>query len=107
MSLPKELRVLTEHRCLLGEGPWWSVEEERLYWVDINGRAVHRAALDGSSYRIWTVPSEVGFLVPHIGGGGVMALRDGLYRLDFETEEIVSLVPLEADLPSQRFNDGK
>lgn len=107
MSPVRGLRVLSEHRCVLGEGPWWSVEEQRLYWVDITGRAVHRAALDGASYRTWEVPSEVGFLVPQRGGGGVMALRDGLYHLDFHTGDVVSLVPLEADRPHQRFNDGK
>ena len=29
-------------RAQLGECPTWSVREERLYWIDIDGRAVHR-----------------------------------------------------------------
>jgi L-arabinonolactonase len=107
MSIGNGLRVLTDHRCLLGEGPWWSVKQHRLYWVDITGRAVHRSALDGTSYRRWEVPSEIGFLVLARDGGGVMGLRDGLHRLDFDTGEIVSLLPLEQDRPHQRFNDGK
>jgi sugar lactone lactonase YvrE len=29
-------------RARLGECPLWSVPEQRLYWEDIDGRAVHR-----------------------------------------------------------------
>ncbi len=107
MTVEPGLRVLDDHRCILGEGPWWSVEQEMLFWVDITGRAVHRSALDGTSGRLWQVPSEIGFLVLAEDGGGVIGLRDGLHRLDFETGEIVSLVRLEQDRPHQRFNDGK
>ena len=28
--------------ALLGECPLWSAADERLYWVDIDGRAIHR-----------------------------------------------------------------
>jgi len=101
------LRVLSDHRCLLGEGPWWSVDQDRLYWVDITGRAVHRAALDGTAYRTWHVPSDVGFLVPQSGNEAVMGLRDGLHRLDLDTGEVSRMLTLEADRPHQRFNDGK
>lgn len=107
MSRSPQIKVLSEHRCLLGEGPWWSVEQERLYWVDITGRAVHWSALDGTSCRTWKVPSDVGFVVPHADGGGVVGLRDGLFRLDFETGEVTLLKGLEADRPRQRLNDGK
>jgi sugar lactone lactonase YvrE len=101
------LRLLSDHRFQLGEGPWWSVREDRLYWVDIVGRSVQRAALDGSSYQRWEVPSDVGFVVPHRDGGAVLGLRDGLHRLDLDTGVTRLLLPLEADQPDQRFNDGK
>jgi sugar lactone lactonase YvrE len=107
MATEAGLRLLSGHRCLLGEGPWWSAKEDRLYWVDITGRRVHRAALDGAAYRSWEMPSDVGFVVPHRDGGAVVGLRDGLHHLDLETGETRLLLPLEQDRPDQRFNDGK
>lgn len=99
--------VLSPHRCQLGEGPWWSTAEKRLFWVDITGREVHRCSLDGAGLESWTMPSEVGFVVQDTTGGALVALRDGLYRLDLATGDIAGLVALEADRPAQRFNDGK
>lgn len=101
------LRLLSEHRFQLGEGPWWSVEEHRLYWVDITGRSVQRIALDGSAFQRWEVPSDVGFVVPHRDGGAVLGLRDGLYQLELDTGKTRLLLSLEEDLPDQRLNDGK
>ncbi|MFZ4068250.1 MAG: SMP-30/gluconolactonase/LRE family protein, partial [Phenylobacterium sp.] len=34
--------VLCDVRCQVGESPLWSPAEQALYWVDIEGRSVHR-----------------------------------------------------------------
>jgi sugar lactone lactonase YvrE len=94
-------------RHTLGEGPWWSVMEQRLYWVDILKRAVYRAAIDASDQRVWQMPSEVGCVVPRLSGGAIAVLCDGLYDLNLESGRVSTLLRLEADLPGQRFNDGK
>ena len=39
-----KVRLHADTRCLLGEGPVWDARAERLWWVDIEGRALHADA---------------------------------------------------------------
>ena len=47
------IELLTESRDELGEGPLWDVAEQRLYWIDSHGRAVHRVDARGGQRRSW------------------------------------------------------
>ena len=98
--------VLDVDRDGLGEGPWWSVAEQRLYWVDITGRRVRTATLDSQGVREWATPVEVSLVVPDRTGGLVVGLTDGLARLDPATGELVSGVLVDPR-PDHRLNDGK
>jgi sugar lactone lactonase YvrE len=42
-----ETRLAFRSEDALGEGPVWSMAEQALYWVDIDGRRIRRATLDG------------------------------------------------------------
>src|SRR5665648_299602 len=46
-----------ERRDVLGEGPWWSVAEQYLYWVDIKGKSIRGSNLDGSGQMSIATPS--------------------------------------------------
>jgi hypothetical protein len=48
-------------RSLLGEGPVWDVGEQRLYWVDIKRRLIHRFAPDTGTDETWPMPEDIGF----------------------------------------------
>lgn len=98
---------MSAHRDVLGEAPWWSVEQERLYWADIRSHLVHRARIDGSEHQTWRMPTDVGFIVARRSGGAVVGLRDGLYALDLECGELDLITLIEADRLEQRLNDGK
>lgn len=65
----------------LGEGPWWDAARGELWWVDILGRRVRRATLDGVEAAVIETASEPGFAVPHRGGGLVVGLADGLWTV--------------------------
>lgn len=101
------MRTMSPRRDVLGEGPYWSVAQERLYWVDIRGQMVHRSRLDGSEHHTWMMPSDVGFAVPCSSGGVLVGLRNGLHRLDPSTGDLDIVQPVEEDVPTQRLNDGK
>jgi len=90
----------------LGEGPWWSVADQRLYWVDITGCRVRASDLDGKDVRQWATPSEVGFVVPDETGQLIVGLTGGLSRLDPATGTVVPGVQVD-DRPDHRLNDGK
>jgi sugar lactone lactonase YvrE len=90
----------------LGEGPVWEPETGLLWWVDITGRAVRRRDLARGDERRWPTPSNVGCLALTTRGDLLIALADGVHRLDPEGGAIVrqSADP-EPDLPTV-FNDG-
>jgi sugar lactone lactonase YvrE len=88
-----------------GEGPvWW---EGVLYYVDIEGKRVHRYRPDKGEEMSWDVGMRVGTVVPRLGGGLVIAGDDGLFFLDEKTGDMVLIADPEPDKPNNRFNDGK
>lgn len=92
-------------RCQWGEGPiWW---QGALYYVDIEGKRVHRFDPADSSEQSWDVGQRVGTVVPRESGGLVIAGDHGLAFLDPETGTVIPIADPEADKPDNRFNDGK
>ena len=103
--------VLGNAICELGESPYWSVDEGRLYWVDIAGRAALRADLATGSIERWPLPSEPGCMAPAYTAGAasgwVLALRGGVYRARHWGGELVCIARLPYDPAHERANDGK
>lgn len=93
-------------RCRLGESPAWDSSTAQLTWVDVHGEAIHR--LDPRSGRCVTTTfgERVGAAAPAAGGGMVLALRSGFFRLE-RSGALVRLAEVEADQPRTRMNDGK
>ena len=91
----------------LAEGPVWSGLESWLYWVDILAPSVHRFDPRTRVNEQAAMPRLVSAVVPRRGGGFVALTQDGLEELDFSTGKLTPLVDPEADIPDNRFNDGK
>lgn len=91
----------------LGEGPLWHPEEERLYWVDIEGECFHRYSPDTGKGDTFPVGQAVGCLAFRASGGLVLGLRDGLAFWDQNTSDIVIIDNPETGRTNARFNDGK
>ncbi len=93
-------------QAALGEGALWNPETARLYWVDIEGRALHVFDPATGQDVHFATGSRVGTVVPMHGGNVLVALQNGIHRLDTRTGRLSALVnPLVE--PSLRFNDGK
>ena len=92
---------------LLGESPFWHPTEKMLYWIDIPGKKIHRATLDGVVTEGWEMTQEPGCIAPAKRGGLIIALRDGIYRADVWQAELVKIATVDYDTATQRFNDGK
>jgi L-arabinonolactonase len=101
------IEVLVDVKTILGEGPLWDVEEQRLYWIDSFGCNVFRATADGREIRAWDVPAKIGSMALRRQGGAVLSLASGFHFLDFETGETSLIVDPEPDKPNNRINDGK
>ena len=108
-------RVLPFAPCTLGESPFWHPDEQRLYWVDIQQRCVHRVNPATGVAEQWPMPSEPGCIAPvrhrregrGVGGGLVIALRDGVYGADHWGSALTLMAPALHDVTTHRFNDGK
>ena len=88
--------------CTLGEGPLWHPERGQLVWFDILGKRLHGGPqpIDFQTYASaagWVSRDEL-----------LVATADGLYLVDIEAGRIGDrVVPLEADNPVTRSNDGR
>ncbi len=102
-----KIEILIDVKPLLGEGPIWDVESERLYFIDSLGRRVFRCTTAGAEVRSWIVPQVIGSMALRRRGGALVALQTGFHTLDFETGETNLLVNPEPDHPTNRLNDGK
>jgi xylono-1,5-lactonase len=91
----------------LGEGPLWSVREQALYWVDILSHQLHRYS-PSEGQRTWQFDEEVTAVAERAEVDElIITRRHGFARFDPKTETLTPLLQVEADIPSNRFNDGK
>ena len=91
----------------LGESPLWHPQEKLLYWVDIPGRRLHRYDPALVQHEHWALDTEPGSIAPLLGGGLLVAMRDGLWQFDPRTGECRPLAKAPYDGATERFNDGK
>ena len=99
--------LLLDAGALLGESPRWHAAEARLYWVDIEGRKIHRTDPASGADEVMLLGQQVGCIAPRAGGGLVAALKDGCALIDAWGAEPRPFGPaVLADRPEQRFNDG-
>lgn len=91
----------------LAEGPVWHPGRERLFWFSILEGTLHACAADSSDHRTWLLgerASAAGIIDDdHL----LVAAETGLWRLALADGSKSPLVPLEADDPRTRSNDGR
>ncbi|MCB0642198.1 MAG: SMP-30/gluconolactonase/LRE family protein [Phaeodactylibacter sp.] len=91
----------------LGEGAFWNHQSQEFYWVDIEGKALNIYDPATRQNRSFPTPSRIGTVVPANDTTAVIALEDGIYLIHTQTGELQPFAPIEADVPANRFNDGK
>jgi len=102
------IEVLVDVKTILGEGPLWDAEQQRLYWIDSFGCNVFRATVDGREIRAWDVPAKIGSMALRKDGhGAICSLQTGFHALDFKTGDCTLIHDPEPDKPTTRINDGK
>jgi sugar lactone lactonase YvrE len=94
-------------KATIGEGPMWSVKEQRLYWVDIPEKKAHIFNPADGSNQTFELPDLVTCAVPRSSGGLALTLRKSVAFFDPTTGKVEVLPDAEPDKPGNRFNDGK
>ena len=92
----------------LGESPVWSEREARLYWLDIDGRAVHRFDPVTGLDETRTAPGRPASLALTADVGRLLvAIETRLAYLDWAGGGWVDWVALEPAGTGNRLNDGR
>lgn len=95
-------------RAQLGECPLWSPTEARLYWEDIDGRAVHRFDPATGVDEVRAAPGRPGSLALTATPGRLLVAVEGrLSFLDWATGEWEDWIDLEPEGRGNRMNDGR
>ncbi len=93
--------------AVLGEGPVWEAKHQRLWWVDIERKEIHRFDPSDRSDETWTFPDRVGFVIPTTRGDFIVGMQRGLVRFSEEDGASLPFAAPESHRPGNRFNDAK
>ncbi|HEY2683104.1 MAG TPA: SMP-30/gluconolactonase/LRE family protein [Steroidobacteraceae bacterium] len=102
----RELELVLDCRATIGESPTWSACDGALFWIDVREPALHRLGRDGTARR-WPLPSDIGaFALLEKATGALVALRTGIFSLDFSAAAPRLIAPAPHDPQLFRFNEG-
>ncbi|MDP5085117.1 MAG: SMP-30/gluconolactonase/LRE family protein [Yoonia sp.] len=93
--------IYDDTQCELGEGPLWHPTRKELFWFDILGKRLHRK---GQLWQFEDYVSAAGWLDQNTL---LIATSNALRHFDITTGDHQVIVPLEADNPVTRSNDGR
>lgn len=108
-TLATSVRPVAPVEAVLGEGPLFDPRIRRLLFLDIKGVALFAYDPQTEQTERYAAPGMVSALGLRRKGGYVCARRDGFAQLTLGAGavEMSAIFDPEADIPGNRFNDGK
>ncbi|HEY9049216.1 MAG TPA: SMP-30/gluconolactonase/LRE family protein [Ohtaekwangia sp.] len=103
----KEVEVVLDYQCYLGEGPVWDDQRKSILWIDIMQGDVHEYIPASRQHRKVNLSSMVGAVALQENGNLVAALKSGIYYMQRDSGALERLMHPEAHIEANRFNDGK
>lgn len=101
------VECIYDAKAQLGEGPSWLPARKQLLWVDIEKSRVHLFDPVTRGNQTFEIGCHVGCAVPGTSGDIFVATAKGFGQLSLATGKTTWITDPEADLPGNRFNDGK
>src|SRR3990170_4426148 len=98
--------LVLDAKAMLGEGSIWHPKENKLYWVDIEGKLLHIYDPATGQDKEFPVGSRIGTVVPVKNGGALVALQNGIHKIDTKTGKLSFITAPFTDT-GLRSNDGK
>ena len=105
-----ELRIVSTSRDKVGESPVWDAATQALYWVDIEGRHIHRLDWASGTQQTWNTSERVGCIALADRGVVVAAMESGVFAVTLQAAPTVRATCIAAithSMPNMRFNDGR
>ncbi|WP_371767717.1 SMP-30/gluconolactonase/LRE family protein [Massilia sp.] len=103
----EKFHIVHDERMLVGESAVWHAVESALYWVDIDGKSVHRLHPSSGKYSRWNTDTEPSAIAVDQDNNLVLATRAGFVYLNTTTGDIDDIVAAPYDTSIVRFNDGR
>jgi sugar lactone lactonase YvrE len=98
--------LVLDAQAKLGEGSLWQPVQQKLYWIDIEGHKFHTLDTKTNKDHSLDVGTRIGTVVPTTDGNAIVALQNGIHKINVRTGKLSFLTnPLPDSLI--RFNDGK
>ena len=92
---------------VLGECPLWSANEQVLYWLDIDGKLVHRFDPAMNTDLTRSLPARPGSIaLTSTVGQLLVAMEHELVWLDWSTGALLPFIEVTTPSPD-RLNDGR
>ena len=104
--LTPEAIPVGETKAVLGEGAFWSGEDDALLWVDILGKKVFRTHPDSGRTDEWSFPEQTAFVQPADDGTWLVGQQRGIVCLDPATGRAEDYLAINADDRTTRTNDA-
>ncbi len=100
--------VARQRRDRLGEGPLWVPARGELFWLDIEGHAMHRLHLARGDVATLQFDEPIGWILPCAREAGFIAgFKSGFAFLDVDTGARTHIGAPEPHRPDNRLNDAK
>jgi sugar lactone lactonase YvrE len=107
-------KALSPSRDRVGECPVWSAAEQALYWVDIEGKHIHRYDWQSQTQQTWTTHERVGCIACVDSKSHekrvIAAMETGIFDIQLLPNQQIKaglLAAIEHSMPNMRFNDGR
>lgn len=101
------VELVIDSKSDLGEGAIWNYKTGELVWINITSKILNfYKPATGNNKEMFT-GQMIGTVVPTHSGDVLVALQNGIYRLNPQTGTKKLLADPEADKANNRFNDGK
>ncbi|WP_219895001.1 SMP-30/gluconolactonase/LRE family protein [Aquisediminimonas profunda] len=102
-----DIRRLGDVRTILGEGPYWDVRDQVLFFVDIRGYRLWRYDPGTEQFSSWETPVQPSAITRTVDGGLLVALADGFYSFDEATGMFDLIAKVDFDCEKVQLNDAK
>lgn len=99
------IELISDARCIVGEGPIWDENKNRLLMVDIQGKRLRSIDWSSLKARDVVLPQQTGFVFFGEDGTLFGGAEDGIYKISEDGNFAKFSKPCV--LKGERFNDGK
>jgi sugar lactone lactonase YvrE len=97
--------LLFDARDVVGESLIWDDRRDRLVWIDIIGRRIHRLDPLTLAHESWETPDLVTSIGLRADGGVIVGLKNAIALWDFGGP-FRTIATIEPDRPGIRLNEG-